>query len=65
MLPWGRILRLSRSFSGLASGLVVASQSAQVASIVTAGSGARPGSARVEPLSMIRCQGSASLNFHW
>ena len=56
--------RLSTSFSGFASGFVEASQSAQLVSIVTAGSGARPRSARVEPLSMTMCQGSASVNFH-
>ena len=41
------------------------SQFSQLLSIVTAGFAAIPGSARVEPLSIVTVQGSASENFHW
>ena len=63
--PRGRMRRCSIIFSGLASGLPEAIQSAQLVSKVTVGLGASPGSARVEPLSITRCQGSASLKRHW
>ena len=64
-LPRGRILPRSIDLTGLSPGRVESTQSAQLVSKVTFALGASPGSARVEPLSTIRCQGSASLKRHW
>ena len=64
-LAAGAERRCSIIFSGFASGLPVATKSAQLASRVRVGFGASPGSALVEPLSMTRCQGSASLKRYW
>src|SRR5215210_891674 len=63
--PNGRRRRLSSERSGFLPCIERLIHSAQSVSKVRSGSGAKPGSARVEPLSTPRCQGSASAKRHW
>ena len=65
-LPCGRTLRvqhqLQRVGVGFGRGEPVGPRCTRSS---PPGSARSPGSARVEPLSIVRCQGSASVKFHW
>ena len=63
--PRNRSRRLSTARRGSSAPFETAIQSPQVAFHVRSALGARPGSARVEPLATITCHGSASSKSHW
>ena len=65
MLPRGRSLPLSIARRASSRPAVMSTQSSNAHRRVMSGSSSRPGSVRVEPLSIRRNHGSASLKSHW